>query len=248
MENKRIMGVYGQVTIFIIIAILIIAAVALFFIFREKVGITKEKPVSPEIATIKNFVEGCIKETSEDGIILVGIQGGYFNLPREHLVLENSEIAYAYYNGKNTLTPISNMENEINSYIKNSLPFCFELGNFSGFNITEGKIKAESTINKDEILLKVNYPLTIKKGKSTSILDEKYNEEIFVRLGDMHFITQKIINEKLNSNFMDLTYLSELGYSISIFPQDNNVFIYSIKDENYELGGMPYTFNFAVKK
>ena len=47
----------GQLTIFIIVAILIIAFVVLFFVFRG--GIQREKPASPEVVPIKNFVEEC---------------------------------------------------------------------------------------------------------------------------------------------------------------------------------------------
>ncbi len=57
----------GQLTIFIIIAILIIAVVGLFFVFRG--GIQKEKPVSPESAPIKNFVQECLDDSLEEVVL-----------------------------------------------------------------------------------------------------------------------------------------------------------------------------------
>ena len=49
----------AQLTIFIIIAILIIAVVALFFTFRGNLNLPG-KPISPETAEIQNFLQGCL--------------------------------------------------------------------------------------------------------------------------------------------------------------------------------------------
>ena len=61
MKNKK-----AQLTIFIIIAIFIIAVVVLFFTLKGT--LQKEKPISPETAEIQNFVQTCLDEISESAI------------------------------------------------------------------------------------------------------------------------------------------------------------------------------------
>jgi len=238
--NKR-----GQVTVFIIIAILIIGAVALFFTLS---GTLKgEKAYSPEVTSVKNYIDECINDVIPTGIGFIGLQGGYNILPREYLLTEFSSVAYGYINGRNTLVTLFEMENQISSYVKTVLPLCVDEYSFPDLIIETGEPKIKTTIKRDVVLVHIDFPVTIEKGDSISEIRD-FDYETFVSLGDMHNTAEKIIDEKLNSNYIDLTYLSELDYTINILPQDENVFIYSIIDEESELNELPYAFNFAVKK
>ena len=67
----------GQLTIFIIIAILIIAVVALFFVFRRNLQLPG-KPVSPETAEIQNFVQECLDDSLEKVVFRIGEGGGSY--------------------------------------------------------------------------------------------------------------------------------------------------------------------------
>jgi len=68
--NKR-----GQVTIFIILAILIVASVVLFFVFRDNLGIEETKDIQSSL--VVNFVEGCMDKTLNNSIYAVAANGGY---------------------------------------------------------------------------------------------------------------------------------------------------------------------------
>ena len=73
----------SQVSFFIILAILIVIAIAIFFIFKMKITEEGKEKISPEIAPIYSFVENCIKDTGEDSIFFIGQTGGYFVNPEE---------------------------------------------------------------------------------------------------------------------------------------------------------------------
>src|SRR3989344_9582616 len=132
----------AQITIFIIIAILIIAAVVLFFSFRG--GIQREKPASPEIAPIKIFVEECIYSVGEDALYFIGLHGGYY-VPNKF----STSLGIPYYIKDNeTLMPAKEkIELEISKYVDEALLLC--AGNFSEFNnfqIAQGKPKTSANI------------------------------------------------------------------------------------------------------
>ncbi|KHO54840.1 MAG: hypothetical protein QT10_C0011G0021 [archaeon GW2011_AR19] len=90
----------GQITIFIIISILIVAVVVLFFSLRGT--LQKEKPVSPETAEIQNFVQGCLDESLESVVFKVGENGGYYFPPKVSTPV--LEVPY-YIKDNNNLMP-----------------------------------------------------------------------------------------------------------------------------------------------
>ena len=66
MTNKR-----GQLTIFIILAVLIVAVVAMVFVFmrsddQDSSGVVDVKPVV-------DIVEGCLEESSKEALYFVGL-------------------------------------------------------------------------------------------------------------------------------------------------------------------------------
>ena len=122
--NKR-----GQITVFIIIGILILFAFALvFFIYSSSVE-KKEisaRPVIEQVPTELNplvlYVEDCIRQTAERGLIVLGENGGYIN-PDDHgvysyedpsdfdgvMISKNSDTKVPYW----LYSRISNNENSI---------------------------------------------------------------------------------------------------------------------------------------
>lgn len=69
----------GQVTIFVIVAILIVAVIALFFVFRGKLSIGSG--VNLEEQEMHSVIESCVLESLVDGVKLIGLQGGYLEVP-----------------------------------------------------------------------------------------------------------------------------------------------------------------------
>ena len=68
--NKR-----GQITLFVIIAILLISSVIVIYIYRENLGFIAK--ANPEIRPIKTNIDNCLERTAEQGAYLLGLQGGF---------------------------------------------------------------------------------------------------------------------------------------------------------------------------
>ena len=79
MINKR-----GQITIFIILGIVIVISVGLFLTINK----IEFKPVTYD-TKVKDYVTNCLKQVSDEGIYLIGKQGGVLyddqiNHPQDH--------------------------------------------------------------------------------------------------------------------------------------------------------------------
>ena len=215
----------------------------LFFVLRG--SLKKEKVSGPEINSLKNYIQECLDEQLEYGVIFIGLQGGYDTLPENHLITEFSSIAYGY-NKRNTLITLSEMEDQMSYYIGEVLPLCVDETVFPDLTIETRNPRVKTVIERRDVLVEIDYRIIITKGDSVSEIRD-FKSKVSVRLGDMHNAAKQII-EELSSNYIDLTYLSGLDYTVNILPQDNNVFIYSIIDEETKLNEVPYVFNFAVRK
>lgn len=242
-KNKR-----SQVTVFIIIAAIIIGMAVTTFVFRNKInfpGTGNSNNFNPEINQIDFAIEECAKQRAVDAIRIIGLQGGYINLPDNYLSTDISNIAYGSYNGKNILASKSTIEKEISYYVELTMPFCLE-NEFQGFNITKSKATASTKINPDSVFVSIKMPISANKDEQTFTIDRTHNVLIPIKLGNMIDISNEIIKKEMDDpNNIDLTYLGNSQYYIIFSPINKQTIVYSITDENVE--DIPYTFVFANK-
>src|SRR3989338_1392512 len=85
-------GTRGQLTIFIIVAILVVAIVALLFAFPKlRTAVGFEKPESPE-----NFIQTCLEDTIKENVELISSQGGSLE-PSPSVEYLDEKIQYLCY-------------------------------------------------------------------------------------------------------------------------------------------------------
>ena len=84
MKKKRAANKKSQVTLFIILGIVILSIFSLIFYLvnytsKEKFGEKSEEAgkTSAELKPIEEYIKSCLKETAEQGLLLLGKQGGY---------------------------------------------------------------------------------------------------------------------------------------------------------------------------
>jgi len=86
----------GQVTIFIIIAVLIIAVISLFLYFRTDVIKPSETSGTPE-ANIEGGMKICMNKKIMEGAALIGDRGGYFASPLNKTFKFTDETKYSSF-------------------------------------------------------------------------------------------------------------------------------------------------------
>ncbi len=244
-------GDRGQVTAFIIFALIIVGIIAGYYIFKSEnlKLISSEKRINPEIQPIYNYVENCIKETGEDAIEIIGLAGGYYQIPELSIDLG---IPY-YMHEKIDYTPSKEkIEEQISFYINDNLNDCINnFENFPDFLVNSDNVITKTIIEDEKVVLDLDYRLSVKKGEN-SYLIEKFNSEIPVRFGVVYDVARNIVaNEIKDGKYICIDcvdYFSEkYDLKVNLFSYNENDVIFTIIDENSEINSKDFVFNFVNK-
>ncbi len=253
----------GQVTIFLIVGILLVAAFAVFLYIsssiqtRELSGEDGELPLALQLREqVRSFVESCIEEVAEPGIYLLGIQGGVI-FPDDLtklLITENAIINYGYLNSADQLS-LSGMEKQLDRYLEENIPSClnsFVAFTDRGIRVTErGEANAKSIIRAEEILVRLAYKLDLVRDDDSLRVDS-FSAVIPLPVGKVVDDARTLIenyhkNPPNNPAAFDLSSLLAADAFISAFPFDEATMVYSLSDKNPSSGMVPFTFMFAVR-
>ena len=211
----------GQITVFIILGLVLLASASFFFYFRTvRLGEVIERVAAPEeIVPVVEYVETCLLDTGSAALELLGQQGGYINLPESirlnpfaHVeIVKNSPIKLPlwYYRGRSRVPSLAQMQSDISGYVEENLDVC--LRNFEGlkqFEVDElGKIKAITTVTEKDVVIKLDYKLRIKNlaVKSTTKFSD-YITHIPVKLKKVYELSKDImLRENAELFFEDMT-------------------------------------------
>jgi hypothetical protein len=234
MTNKR-----GQLTIFIIIAILVVAGVAMFFILR---GSAKDKPSgNVDVEPVYNYVQECMEDLGEKTLYEIAKNGGY----------ADSDKNYYLIRGENNMPSKENVEEEISEYFNRNFYTCSEgYVDFSDYEIQEERIETEAIILEDKIKFNINYPLTVIKGDSYSRVTE-FKFEFPSRLNLVYdYVAEFISEQEKNPDFFCLTCvpdeISEKEIFAEVIGEGNDLTFYFI-DQTSELNGETFKWVFINK-
>lgn len=235
----------GQVTIFIIMAILIVVAGVLYFSFRdtidEKVGIgVNGEPV-------KVYVDECLQDVSKEVVYLVGNGGGYVFGPE---LSNESGFNYQILENESYFPGLEEIEEEISLYTTVILISCLDgFESFSNFEIEAGEAEVFVDILNDSVEVNLDYPISIRKGEEIIRYEDFGQAVVPVRLGEMHFVMGKLISENYYSEegicvscMVDLAYEHDFVFENVNFRGEDLFILTDFENERTE---EPYRFVFV---
>ncbi|PIN90248.1 hypothetical protein COU57_04020 [Candidatus Pacearchaeota archaeon CG10_big_fil_rev_8_21_14_0_10_32_14] len=168
----------GQVTIFIIIAVIVVFAAILFYMFWPNIkDITGGNKVSPQ-----SFIQNCLEDKVSEVVVNLSNQGGYLE-PELFYEYKGSKIEYLCYTNEYYKTCVmqqpllfKQVADEIVKGIKEEENSCFNdlIAQYEneGYSINIVKKNVTSAeLLPQRILVTFNRELTIKKGDETSTID-----------------------------------------------------------------------------
>jgi len=240
-NNKK-----AQITLFIILGILLVFLVGLLFLFSPGLKQVRQDLTLPnEMRPIKTYVDECVKTTAINGLSLLGVQGGRIFEKGDEFHANYSNISYGYSQGRNILPSITEMEYDLSGYMGIALQACTNFSLFNKFNITYKNLTVSTKIISNEVIFDVNYLIHAQSPDFEGTLD-RFTYTAPIRLGHISQIANSIINQTIQEpDWIDLTYLSDFDVFVSIIPNNDSVFIYSLADNMSSLNGNPYLFLFA---
>jgi hypothetical protein len=243
----------AQITIFALAGFFVLLFGAFFF-YTNKV---KESELlsldrsSFDSYPVKVYVETCLKNTAEDGLLLIGFQGGYYRPSSIHLKYSSFDIPYYHYDRKNFFPGISILEQELAGYVNGNIDSC--LKNFgplktAGFSIESLEPKSKFIIAPNEVLVEADFPVSLRKDGATAKL-ERFQAKIDFDLHGIYNLAKGISEQQANNeDYIPIGYLIDLAsankFNFELIYFDNTSVIYSLI---FNETNKPYFFNFAVK-
>ncbi len=189
MNNKR-----GQVTIFIIVAIIVVALAVLFYMISPRLGID----LTPAAKNPQEFIKTCIEEDIEESVERLSLQGGSVE-SGNYFLYENNKIEYLCYTNEYYKTCVvqqpllkQHIESEIKNSIQDQVDACFSSLKDSyekkgyGVDLKSGETKVE--LLPKRIISTFSYEVILTKAET-----EKY-EQFSVILNNNLFELTSIAN------------------------------------------------------
>jgi len=205
----------GQLTIFIVVGILLVALLGVILYFRQDI-IEQEPPeVIPEyLYPVRQYVESCLESTTEDAVILLGRQGGYIYMPDRILYDPTASIPsggvvvpYWYYQGNSRVPTLDGMQEEINKYVEDSIDRC--IGGFLSLNQTfevsiGGNKTVKSQIDDEVISVHMKYPINARvRGQTSEDKITQYNSELKIQLKKIYELATEIMDAENNQMYLE---------------------------------------------
>ncbi len=211
LKNNR-----GQLTIFIIIAIVIVGMIVVFFAFRDSLIFTQ---IPAEIVPVYTTFLSCLEEDTLVGINVLESQAGYIEIPdfepgssympfSSQLDFLGNPIPYWYYVSGNNIPKEQipskrDMEEQLGDFIEEKINNCrFDEYYEQGFEITFEEAEVEVIIEDNAVKLNMDMDLSIVKGEE-SVLIGKHKISVNSKLGTLYDSAKKIYNIEQETLFLE---------------------------------------------
>ncbi len=252
MVNKR-----GQITIFIIIGIIIVASLIFFSLqtdltMQGEFGTDDVSKIPADIIPIKNYVDNCIKDIMDDEVIWLSLQGGYYSVV-DGYSYDFIDIPFYFYLGESRFPAKRVIEREFSRYMEDKLPGCikdFKSFRESGYDISAGSISVDTSLGK-MLNMKVTYPISVRKQESKTDISSFYLDYNFDFDKLYNILSDFEVEHQKNPDFVPIGHLSLAAYNnnftYDLIYGDNNSVIYSLVFNDLLDEEKVLLFNFAAQ-
>ncbi len=210
--NKR-----AQVSIFVIVALIIVAGIMIYFIARGGVGIEK---IPAEFQPVYDLYSECIAEETQEAIDLAGVQGGRIfvddYVPGSDYAPTGNQlnflgfgVPYWYYITGNGLVDEqmpsrTEMENEIAEFVQLRVNENCDFDKYysEGFWIDLGEAEAEVSVSDEKVDVVVNAKIGVTRGTESAV-KSKHEVSVDSKLGTFYDTAKDIYDEEKDSAFLE---------------------------------------------
>lgn len=233
----------GQLTLFIIVAVVLVIGIAGYFIMKD---VVLSKPIAGS-EIIRGAMEDCLTYTSKNALYFVAFQGGYNTRPEKNFNYDPSYFSYYYYEGQDMMPSLDFIEEEMGAYVAENLGLCLDSLEVAGFKIDYNSFDVDVDISKEGVEFTVMSPITLSREEASMIVELKrfpvFHE---TKLYDMYEISRFFVDDQLESPetyciSCITTMASEAGIYFYLFPVFENIILVMAFEDNNE----PLVLNFV---
>ena len=227
----------SQVTIFIILALILVVSIALIYVLIKKPTIN----ISPEDNPVA-YIEKCMKDYATEALEILMPQGSYIE-PRNYKLYQNEKIGYLCYTREFYETcknqepmVMEHIESETINYIEPRMQNCFanlrrELEK-KNYDVDMQSMNISVEIKPEKVFITINRKLQLIKNEQTKDY-EKFKTQILSPIYELSVIALKIMNGEAVGCGYD--YVNEMmlysNYDIKKFVTGDSTKIYTLKDK-----------------
>ncbi len=234
------MGKRGQVTIFIIIAIIIIVIGVLIYLFYPQI----KSWISPESKNPGLFLQNCLEDEIERTVENLSLQGGSTN-PEHFYLYQDNKLEYLCYTNENYKTCLvqqpmlkSHIESEIKNEISEEVNACLEDLESSfkeegySVNIEDGDVVVE--LLPERIVTTLTHKLTLTRGDAKRY--ESFKIILNNNLYELISIADSIVDWEASYGDVDpSTYMGYYhGLKVEKLNQEDGSTVYILTDKDAE--------------
>ncbi len=229
----------GQIAIFVIVAIILVAGILIFFLVNRSPKIQRGQDFdNPE-----SYIDNCVKDKLTTVLDTMMLQGGFAE-PEDFILYNGDKVTYLckninYYEPCVNQHPryITRLQEEINNEAKSGVEQCFsELENElerRNYEVSGGNVEINAVLKEDFIELKINRDFTMSKEDVTRNF-EGFEIVLLNPAFNLAYIANEIADQEAKS-----CYFSTDGF-MALYPKydirkdlayDGQTEIYIIKDK-----------------
>ena len=209
----------GQITIFIILALIIVVSIILLFLLIKKPQFQVEDIENPQA-----YIDSCVSEFTEEAINVLSEQGGDIN-PEGSTMFRGKNITYLCYNA-NFYEPcimqrpdlITHIENEITGYIEPKVDNCFNALKAKlekkNYGIEMGNMQLQTELQTGKVVINIDRDFKMTKREETRSFDN-FKSIISSPINGLAEVAMEIANQEAKYCNFDI-----LGYMI-FYPEYN---------------------------
>ncbi len=204
-ENKK-----AQVALFVIIAVVLVAIIALFLVLKPGMK------VLPKVTEPQAYIEKCMKDSASEALNMLTKQGGSLN-PMSYAMYENNKVSYlcyttSYYSKCVNQQPMLkyNVENEITDYAIPKVQACISQLKTQlekmGYSVKAGSLSLTTSLQPKKVVIDALMPITISKEETKKF--ENYQATILSPIYEHAILAQEIVNSEIDyGDYDQLSYM-----------------------------------------
>ena len=268
-------GKKGQVTLFIIIAIVVVALGVLAFLFWDNIQtywMSEEDATTflqSQAPSVKGAVNYCVKGTSDTLLRQQGLRAGYYTASNMYALDYAGPKYVVMYKDDNDFrinraVSVPMMEGEFSRAMElegyQRIDSCMQ-GTLNDLkkkmDVEVGEKSITAQINDENIIIKTSWPITLKKGTKAVLELQQDDSEILIPMGNVLSAANDIINTEANQTSFSSQYeqyirshdllMSHLKIDIQNYPTSDQT-IYMLRTVPSRPGEIEYLFNMAVDR
>ncbi len=241
----------GQVTVFVIVGLLLLFAALGWWLF-EKEETFVETPAPPFLGPVKNSLDQCLERTLNEGLILLGKQGGYYHPPAPVETFPVFSVPYYFYQENQVIPSLGTIESELSNYVNDHIRDCdLTVWENQGYHFTLGTPRAVSRFGSSSVILELEYPVKAQKDQQETTLTQ-FTATARLDFREIYQVLQSLaVKQEEEPQVILVGFLSELAEKHNFQYVTTNLgrekVLYTLYFRQASFSAEPYTFAFLGK-